>query len=159
MWVAFFVVTALHCNDARQEPALLSGYVVSIADGDTFTLLAANNKHVKIRLHGVDCPERKQPFGSVAKQALSRMIFNRQVQARQMGIDPYKRIVAIVYDDAGKCVNEAMLAAGLAWHYTRFDDNAQWQQLEADARKEKRGLWANGNAIAPWQWRTLNRKN
>jgi micrococcal nuclease len=89
----------------------------------------------------------------VAKQKLSALIFNKNVVATQMDIDRYKRTVAIVYNNENKCVNEEMLKSGLAWHYVKYDNNANWQQLETNARQNKIGLWADNNPVAPWQWR------
>lgn len=151
--VAFFLFADIHCKTETKDAGVLSGYVVAIADGDTFTLLTEQKQQVKIRLFGIDCPEKKQPFGNVAKQKLSALIFNKNVVAKQIDIDRYKRTVAIVYDNENKCVNEEMLKSGLAWHYVKYDNNANWQQLENNARQNKIGLWADNNPVAPWQWR------
>lgn len=157
-WIAFFIISAFHCNPEKKQEELINGYVISIADGDTFTMLTSEKKQLKIRLYGIDCPEKKQAFGTVAKQALSSLVFNKNVKAKQVDIDRYNRTVAIVYDEAGNCINEIMLAGGFAWHYIRYDNNANWQQLEDNARQQKRGLWADANPVAPWQWRIDNKK-
>src|SRR5436190_17785077 len=150
---AFFLFTGVRCNSQKKDDAVLKGYVVAIADGDTFTLLTDEKKQVKIRLYGIDCPEKKQPFGTVAKQKLSELIFNKNVLAKKISTDRYKRTVAIVYDENKVCINEIMLRSGLAWHYTKYDNNIYWQQLQDSARKNKSGLWVDINAIPPWQWR------
>ncbi|HEY1114373.1 MAG TPA: thermonuclease family protein [Chitinophagaceae bacterium] len=141
---------------ARQEAQSLSGKVVNIADGDTFTLLLPDNTTKKIRLHGVDAPERHQPFGSVSRQRLRELIFQKQVSVEEKDVDRYGRIVGIAFVD-GLSVNEEMLRSGLVWHYTRYDDNPQWAQLQEEARRAKKGLWQDKNPVAPWEWRQEQR--
>ena len=146
------------CNNRPQEPAdTLSGKVVGVADGDTFTLLLADNTTKKIRLHGVDAPERKQPFGTVSRQQLSKLVFQKQVSVQQTDIDRYGRVVGIARVD-GLVVNEEMLRSGLAWHYTEYDDNPRWAQLEREARQRGVGLWSERSPVAPWQWRREQRQ-
>jgi micrococcal nuclease len=133
--------------------AQLKGKVVSIADGDTFTLLV-NNKQIKIRLHGIDCPEKSQDFGNVAKQFLSNSIFGKMISVKEMDIDRYGRTIGMVTID-NKNVNEELLKAGLAWHYKHYDKNPKWTKLEDDARREKKGLWIHPNPIPPWDYRKI----
>jgi micrococcal nuclease len=157
-WLALlFGLLFITCNNrSKNEAYNLSGKVVAIADGDTFTLLLADNSTKKIRLHGVDAPERKQPFGTVARQRLSELIFSKPVKVQQTDIDQYGRVVAIAYVD-GTSVNEEMLRSGLVWHYTEYDKNPKWAELEREARRAKVGLWQDPNPVAPWEWRRVQR--
>ena len=134
------------------------GKVVKVADGDTFTLLHNNNQQVRVRLHGIDAPERAQDFGNVARQKLSDLVFNQPVIIEEMDVDRYGRTIAIVYTADGVCVNEILLKEGLAWHYKEYDDNADWAKMENQARKQKMGLWSQPKAVAPWQWRKEKRE-
>lgn len=129
----------------------LTGTVINIADGDTFTLLV-NSEKIKVRLYGIDCPERKQDFYAVAKTFLSEHVKGKTVSVEKKDTDRYGRIVGIVTVD-GVNVNEALLKAGLAWHYKTYDDNPAWAQLEQQARQAKKGLWSIPNPIPPWEWR------
>jgi micrococcal nuclease len=129
----------------------LVGKVVSIADGDTFTMLVENSL-IRIRLHGIDCPEKGQDFSNVAKEFLSNYVFGKVVTVQQMDVDRYGRTIGMVIID-GANVNEELLRAGLAWHYKQYDKNPQWAKLEDEARMSKRGLWQKANPIAPWDYR------
>jgi micrococcal nuclease len=129
------------------------GRVVSIIDGDTFIVLLNNNQQEKIRLHGIDCPEKNQDFGQAAKKKLSELIFSQKVLVKRTDKDRYGRTIAVVYDDKNNCVNEEMIRTGYAWHYLKYDNNKAWAQLETEARLAKRGLWFQPNAIPPWKWR------
>jgi endonuclease YncB( thermonuclease family) len=142
---------------AQEDTSKLTGKVVAIADGDTFTLLLPDNSTKKIRLHGVDAPERKQPFGTVSRQRLSELIFQKQVSVEEKDVDRYGRTVGIAFVN-GRSVNEEMLRSGLVWHYTEYDDNPQWAQLQEQARRNKTGLWSDKNPVAPWQWRKEQRQ-
>jgi len=135
--------------------AQLTGKVVAIADGDTFTMLV-NKQQIKIRLHGIDCPEKGQDFSQVAKDFLSDYVFDKVVTVSTKSKDRYRRTIGIVTVD-GKNVNEKLLEAGLAWHFKKYDKNPAWAKLEEVARKNKRGLWVNGNPVPPWEWRKRKR--
>ncbi|HRO42280.1 MAG TPA: thermonuclease family protein [Flavipsychrobacter sp.] len=132
--------------------AQLSGRVVSIFDGDTFTLLTSDKKQIKIRLHGVDCPEKGQPFGQKAKGFVSKRIFSKMVAVSPKKKDRYGRTLGLVFIE-GECLNEALLKNGFAWHYMRYDKNKLWSELEAEARRKKIGLWADKHAQPPWEFR------
>jgi micrococcal nuclease len=133
----------------------LEGRVVSVADGDTFTMLV-NNEQIKIRLHGIECPEKSQDFGQVAKEFLSGYVFGKVVTVQNMDTDRYGRTIGMVTID-GTNVNEELLKAGLAWHYVKYDENPKWGQLEKTAKKEKKGLWVQANAIPPWEYRKVKK--
>lgn len=130
----------------------LTGKVIGIADGDTFTLLLHENKQVKIRLHGIDCPERSQDFGQVAKKYLSELIFNKTVAVKEMDVDRYGRTIGLVTIN-NLNVNEKLLEVGLAWHYKKYDSNKAWAEIEKRARENKRGLWIDVNPTPPWEYR------
>lgn len=131
--------------------AQLVGKVVSIADGDTFTMLI-DKEQVKIRLQGVDCPEKGQDFGNVAKEFLSGYVFSKVVTVKKIGTDRYGRTIGMVTID-GANVNEKLLEAGLAWHYKKYDHNPAWAALETEAKKDKKGLWSIPNPVPPWDYR------
>ena len=140
--------------------AQLKGKVVRIADGDTFTLLTEENRQVKVRLYGIDCPEKAQDFGQVAKQFLSNQIFGKQVEVHEKNIDRYGRTIGIVFTDNPINVNEALIKVGLAWYYSDYDKNhPAWNSLEKQAREKKIGLWSQPNPIAPWNFRRQKRKS
>lgn len=129
----------------------LVGKVTAIADGDTFTMLVSNEQ-TRVRLHGIDCPERGQDFSKAARQFLAEMIFEKEVTVKEMDTDRYGRTIGIVIID-GKNINEELLKAGLAWHYKRYDLNSIWAKFEEQARYEKKGIWSQPNPIPPWDWR------
>ena len=129
----------------------LEGRVVKVADGDTFTMLI-NNKQVRVRLHGIDCPESSQDFGQVAKKFLSDYVFGKTVTVKEMDIDRYGRIIGMVTIE-GVNVNEKILEVGLAWHYVAYDKNIVWHSMELKARQAKIGLWAMPNPTPPWEFR------
>jgi len=128
------------------------GKVVRIVDGDTFDLLLDTKQTERIRLHGIDCPERGQPFSQAAKDFLAVMVFSKTVRIVSMDTDRYGRTIAMVFQ--GKTnVNEAMLAAGFAWHFTRYDQQPSWATLEKQARSKRVGLWRDDAPVPPWEWR------
>lgn len=154
LFFLFVIVFAFSCATQNKEStAKLKGRVIAITDGDTFKLLTEENKQLKIRLHGIDCPEKKQDFGQVAKQKLSDLIFDEYVTIEEKDVDRYGRTIAIVYNQSGVCINEEMLKAGLAWHYKQYDDNKSWAAMQEQAKDAKLGVWSRQDAIAPWLWR------
>lgn len=136
----------------------LTGRVVGITDGDTFTLLDSNKNQIKIRLHGIDCPEKSQPFSNNCKKYLTELIYLKQVSIQTSGTDRYGRKLGIVM--LGKLViNEKMLSAGMAWHFKQYDSRKEWARLEEKARAQRVGLWADEDPVPPWKWRKTKRKS
>jgi micrococcal nuclease len=133
------------------------GKAVKISDGDTFVLLMDDKSTVRIRLYGIDCPERGQDFGKVATSYTQAFLKNKTITAVQRDKDRYGRIVALVYVN-NQCLNEKMLENGLAWHYTQHDTTKSWSIKEQQARAKKVGLWKSNKPMAPWLWRKQKRK-
>jgi endonuclease YncB( thermonuclease family) len=132
---------------------ILRGSIVGVTDGDTCTLLVGTTQY-KIRLEGIDTPELGQPFGTRAKQGLSRYVFSRQVTVHVTGKDTYGRSLGTIFLD-GKSVNQQLVTDGLAWHYKQYSSDRKLAQEENSARRAKRGLWVDAAAIPPWQWRRM----
>ena len=148
--IIIFLITGV---SYAQPP--IQGKVVSIADGDTITVLQ-NSKQFKIRLYGVDTPEKSQDFGQKAKQFTSGMVYKQHVKVVAYDIDRYGRTVGMVYTGQ-KCLNEELVKNGFAWVYRKYCSESfcnQWAQLEREAREKKLGLWIYDNPIPPWDFRS-----
>ena len=104
-------------------------------------------------------PEKGQPYGQKAKQALADIIFQQNVKVEQIDIDRYGRVVGKVYKD-GKYVNRMLVAMGAAWVYRKYSDDPALLALETEARDKNVGLWKLSEAerTPPWEWRRLDRK-
>jgi len=154
MWIRVFVCCALVLSLSASALAW-SGKVVGVSDGDTIKVLNSTMEQVKIRLYGVDTPEKKQEFGQVAKQFTSDMVFGKMVDVEVLATDRYGRKVALVYVD-NLTLNEELVRAGQAWVYDRYCDAPmclKWKGLQAAAKKERLGLWADQAPTPPWEWR------
>ena len=130
----------------------ISGQVVKISDGDTITILTQERQQVKVRLYGIDAPEKKQPYGQKSKQFLSNLIAGRSVEIQEKGKDRYKRVLGIVYLD-GQDINEQMVLNGYAWAYRKF--SKKYTAQESKAKSQKLGLWQSSDPIPPWEWRKV----
>lgn len=140
------------------QAAALAGKVVGITDGDTLTLLDTTNTQHKIRLAGIDTPEKGQPFGQVCKQSLSDLVFNQPVEIQWDKLDRYGRVIGkVVKKD--KDINLEQIKLGCAWHYKKYqheqspEDREKYSSAETSARGARFGLWADPNPVAPWEWR------
>ena len=135
-----------------------TGKVVSIADGDTVTVLDAAQTQHKVRLAGIDAPERKQPFGQVARQYLASAVFGKTVTIEWSKVDRYRREIGKVLLD-GKDINLMLVDAGLAWHYKFYEreqspeDRHSYSTAEQRARAARRGLWRENTPSPPWEFR------
>jgi len=133
----------------------LDGKVVGVSDGDTITVLSADKTQHKIRLYGIDCPEKAQDFGQKAKQFTSDMVFGKVVDVEAIDIDRYGRTVGMVSIN-GQSLNEELVRAGYAWVYNQYCKKpfcAQWDLLQKQAQANKKGLWSHPNPVAPRDFR------
>lgn len=132
--------------------------VVAISDGDTLTVLDAHRLQHKIRLAGIDAPEKRQPWGERARQSLGELVFERVVEVEIRKKDRYGRAIGRVRVD-GVDVNLELLQRGLAWHYKAYEREQPEQERDAYARAERearagrQGLWSDARPVAPWDYR------
>jgi endonuclease YncB( thermonuclease family) len=138
---------------------VLEGRVVGVADGDTITLLDGNRQQHKIRLVGIDAPEKAQPYGQRSKQHLSDLAFGKDAKADCYArLDRWGRDICNVYVD-GKDVGLAQLDAGLAWWFRKYAHEQypkariDYEAAEDRAAADRVGLWQDANPVPPWEWR------
>lgn len=134
----------------RREP--FQARVVGVADGDTITVLDGTTQ-VRVRLNGVDCPEKRQAFGARAKLLTAQLVFGKTVTVRPFGKDRYGRVLGEVVLADGRVLNRELVAAGMAWHYTRYSKDETLADLEREARQRRVGLWSEARPVAPWEFR------
>lgn len=138
--------------------ATLSGVVVGISDGDTVTVLDSAKAQHKIRLSGIDAPEKHQPFGKASKEFLSARIFNREVEVEYGKSDRYGRLVGRI-TVGGIDANLELVKAGMAWHYKAYEkeqqpeDRLAYARAEEAARFQKIGIWCDADPTPPWEFR------
>lgn len=131
----------------------LIGKVVGVIDGDSIRVVY-EGKAEQIRLIGIDCPEKRPPFGTRAKEYTSELAFGQEARVYGKTRDPYGRMLAEVLLPNGGSLNEELVKAGLAWWFRKYSKELQLGELERQAREAKRGLWAEPNPVPPWEWRS-----
>ena len=136
----------------------MEGLVVGVADGDTITVLDQQKNTYKIRLQGIDAPEKKQAFGEKSKQSLHDLVHGKQVRIEYDKEDKYGRIVGkITLDDLDICLQQLVL--GMAWHYKKYQneqsvaDRVVYTDAELKSKSLKLGLWADETPTPPWEFR------
>lgn len=138
------------------QATTLSGRVVKVTDGDTIQVLV-NGKAEKIRLAGIDCPEKKQPFGQAATRHTLKLAAQKIVTVQVETTDRYGRKVAEVFLPEGQSLNRELVRSGYAWWFRKYSTDQALGDLETEARVARRGLWADSNPVAPWEWRKARR--
>ncbi len=154
---SFLLLSCSTKNSIVEKNYSLTGNVIKIVDGDTFDILTDSITTVRIRMNGIDCPERKQDYYQVSKDALIKYIFGKNVQLITYGTDRYKRTIADVFYN-NKNINIAMIKNGFAWYYKKYSSDKEMAKAEQDARASKIGLWQMANPIAPWDFRRSKKK-
>jgi len=147
----------------------LTGKVVGVSDGDTITVLDSDNRQHKIRVAGIDAPEKNQAFGQRSKENLSRLVFGKEVEVQWSKHDRYQRVVGKVMvaepgcqrPDCAKTMDAGLgqVSAGFAWWYRKYakeqsaEDARAYELAEQEARSRQTGLWRDAVPIPPWDWR------
>ena len=136
----------------------MEGLVVGVADGDTITVLDPQKNTYKIRLQGIDAPEKKQAFGEKSKQSLHDLVHGKQVHIEYDKEDKYGRTVGkVTLGDLDVCLQQLVL--GMAWHYKKYQneqsatDRAVYSETESKSKSLRLGLWADDAPMPPWEFR------
>lgn len=153
---ALLALLATTCLWAQAET--ITGKVVGVTDGDTVTLLDDAKRQHKIRLSGIDAPEKSQAFGQRSKESLSDLVFAKTVDVETDKVDRYGRRVGKIWVN-GIDANLEQINRGMAWHYKQYAreqskaDQREYAEAEDEAREGKRGLWKDVDPVAPWEFR------
>ena len=131
--------------------------VIKIVDGDTYDVIDSVNKVSRIRMNGIDAPEKGQAFGQKAKEELGRWCFSKNIFVKVYGKDRNGRLIADGYID-GRSLSLVMIQQGFAWHFLKYSSDTTLADAEKKARAARIGLWADVKPIAPWEYRALKRK-
>ena len=150
------ILLLLVLTSASIDVDMLTGEVVGVTDGDTITVLVDEASY-KVRLDGIDCPEKKQPFGTVARKFTSEKCFGETVVVLVRGRDRYGRILGEVILPDGGSLNEELLKAGYAWWFYKYSRRKTLRDLERSARAARRGLWSDAQPQPPWDYRKERR--
>jgi len=149
----FSILTALVLGNLAAAN-VIQGRVVGVSDGDSVTVLDAQKTQYKIRLAGIDAPERAQAYGQKAKESLSDLVFGKSVEVAWSKQDRYGRIVGVI-TLAGVDINLAQVKRGMAWHYKQYqneqspEDREAYAQSESQARDKRMGLWRDPAPMEP----------
>lgn len=151
-----FIATSAICAEIK-------GRVTAVADGDSFTLTDAGRRSYRVRIQGIDAPERAQDFSQASKKSLSELLFSRDVTVIVQKHDQYGRIVGTVLA-GGRDAGLEQLRAGLVWFYAYYGhemsgaDRAAYLEAQREARVGRRGLWSDAQAVPPWRFRREHRR-
>jgi endonuclease YncB( thermonuclease family) len=172
--IRFLVVLGLLLQAEQILADTITGRVVGVSDGDTITVLR-DKEQVKIRLVGIDAPEKSQAFGNIAKQRMADMVFGKEVRVDGRKTDKYGRTVGRVWVASAECkasdcpktldAGMALLTMGLAWHYKQYakeqpeEEREQYSFAEFESNAEKVGLWSDPKPVPPWEWRHRKSQN
>jgi len=152
------IITLLLALACTAHAETITGRVVGVADGDTITVLDADKVQHKIRLSGIDAPEKKQAFGNRSKESLSELAFDKTVDVETEKRDKYGRQIGKVLVN-GRDVNLVQVERGMAWFYRQYqrdqspNDRRLYEAAEDAAKADKRGLWRDADPVPPWDFR------
>ncbi len=154
--IGALLLLLLNCVLLAQKEEFVAK-VVGVHDGDSITVLREDKTQVKIRLEGIDAPELKQAFGNAAKQAMSEMVFGKEVRVVSKGLDIYQRALGDIY--VGETfVNLAMIEKGMAWQFWKYNKDPKLKEAQEKAREAKVGLWQDASPVPPWDFRKEKKK-
>jgi endonuclease YncB( thermonuclease family) len=154
-FLSIILCGCLFLSSFLTAPVVLAftGPVIGIVDGDTVDVLH-NGQAERIRLNGIDCPERGQAYGKKAKQFTADLIFGKEVRVSPIRKDRHGRTVADVVLSDGIDVAHELVKSGYAWWFKKYAPHDETlAALEGEARAEKRGLWADSHPVPPWDIR------
>lgn len=119
-------------------------------DGDTFVLQTTEGSF-KVRMDGIDAPEKDQPFGDESKKFMDKYLY-KECLVTVKGYDKYQRALGVLFVD-GVNLNLLSVQEGFSWHYKKYSTDKALSDAEISARREKKGLWLNSDVMPPWDWR------
>jgi endonuclease YncB( thermonuclease family) len=165
---AVLLLAAATTPVAARSPSPVEGVALVVQDGDSFTMRADDGRRLRIRVSGIDAPERHQPYADVSRRHLGDLLRDQRLRIDPIKQDVFDRTVATVrvLDDERPPVDAGLsqIEAGLAWHFARYradqpaSDFERYARAERGARERRAGLWRDGSPEPPWEFRARARR-
>lgn len=152
------LIIALCAFFPHPAPVTVTGKVIKVVDGDTFDILDSSFNTIRIRMNGIDAPEKKQAFGEASRKQLASLCAGKVVRIVKYSTDRNKRWIADSYVD-GISLSHRMVEEGMAWHFIKYSSDTSLAKLQQQARAKKIGLWSDPQAVAPWVFRNKRLRN
>ncbi len=156
-------LACVSCENQSTQDKELAVKDLRVIDGDTVEVLPKNSgQSERVRLLGIDAPEKKQAFGKESKDLLERCVANHQIVVFYEKKDRYGRLLGKVMADGYDC-NYNQVLYGMAWHYKKYQKNQTdyerkyYALAEKKAQELKYGLWSQRNPVKPSKYRKLNK--
>ena len=163
----FSIVLASSLSYSDSLAGTIEGKVVQVAEGDTIMVLDSSKVQHRVRLAGIDAPEKGQPFGNASRKILRDLVSGKEVKVEYEKHDRYERIVGKVWITPPDCpacgktldVGLTQITTGMAWWFRRYaheqsPDDQMWYELaEEEAKAKKVGLWQDKKPVPPWEFR------
>jgi endonuclease YncB( thermonuclease family) len=167
-FAALLAAAAPTVATAREVLAPIEGTALDVQDGDSFLLRADDGRRVRVRVNGIDAPEKHQPWADASRRHLGELLRGRRIRLEPVKQDVFDRTVARVVvvdgDPPERDAGLAQLEAGVAWHFKRYrsdqtdDAFARYARAERDAQARGLGLWRDATPEAPWDFRARQRR-
>lgn len=169
----FLVAIAVSgCNKSNTDnPAMAISeewQVIRVSDGDTIVVRQTDGREKKLRLCGIDAPEKIQPLGKESKANLQRLVdeADKTVMVTEIESDRYGRTVAEVFSSKNgveKSLNEEQLSSGLAIVYPAYvkkcPNGDVFVRTQEIAKNKRLGVWGDSSTVPPWEFRKRQRQN
>jgi endonuclease YncB( thermonuclease family) len=163
MMASLLILLIALCASPAQSDTL-EAHIVKVSDGDTVTARDSTKSQHKVRLMGIDAPEKAQPFGNRSKQSLSDLAYDQDLTIQWIKKDRYGRLVGKLISNDGKDINLQQIQRGMAWHYKQYqkeqnpEDRRLYAKAEEDAQGKRLGLWMDDQPVTPWEFRRSKSK-
>ena len=155
--LCFLLVIIPFLAISQNKPQTVYMNVVRIIDGDTFEGRSGTETY-RIRLNGIDAPEKKQDFGNACKQRLGDLCKGGQVKVLLLKKDFFNRWLGEVYNYKGVHINQQLVKEGLAWHFNKYSKDPVLARIQKEAQQAKAGLWQMKTVVAPWEFRKKGKR-
>src|ERR1043165_1632282 len=156
-FLSVLFIFSFNNRNRSSESGSNEGKVVGIVDGDTYDILIDQQKTFRVRMGGIDAPERGMPFYRKAKDHLADLCFEKNIRLEIHDTDSRGRKIAFSYLEDGTELSHEMVKAGLAWHFKKYNQDSDLSELEIKAKEAKMGLWIDSLPMPPWENRALHR--
>lgn len=137
---------------------LLAQRVVSVQDGDSYTILHNGFKQ-RVRLVHVDAPELSQPMGTFVREQMNKLLYRKKVKIERVGVDQHRRWLVKMWVD-GQALDSLLIRRGWGWYYpSKGASDRLLMQMELIAKNMQSGVWSCERPVPPWIWRRMNEAN